>query len=365
MYSVCSTSSKTRTTSQTSIFLSPISRNCSGQPSERYNMAPFLSSDDGRSVASLRTINFAALEDGDRSEVDKLLAASVEYGFFYLDFAKSTVASLPTGKEKLFRLMENYFCQPIDAKMLDSQGKPTRGYVSGGTFSAIDRAKPNESFEHLAIGSYELRQDISKTLPLQFQKNCSLTSYYISTCEYIVDVLLHRLSDVLDLKGDLNLAQDHCHDKPSDTILALLSYPGQLTHQKHTDLGSLTVLFSDQWGLQVIAPQTSQWEWVEPRVNHAVINIGDTLRFLSGKKLYSCVHRVTREGRAGEEGHRYSIAYLLRPNDTTEFSDADDAHTTAKEFVSTKYSAYCATYAEQEKNAVLTGGMEQVLGVHG
>lgn len=146
----------------------------------------------------------------------------------------------------------------------------------------------------------------------------------------------------------------------SETILALLSYPDQLTHQKHTDIGSLTVLFSDEWGLQVVSPETGKWEWVEPQKNQAVINVGDTLRFFTDKKLYSCLHRVVREGIASREGHRYSIAYLLRPDDKAVFKDTDGQLTTSKDFVRAKYEVYAAPHTSQ-KGRVLTGGMEQVL----
>lgn len=143
----------------------------------------------------------------------------------------------------------------------------------------------------------------------------------------------------------------------------MLSYPGQLTHQKHTDLGSLTILFSNQWGLQAVAPASGQWEWIEPRTDDAIINVGDGLRFLTGKRLFSCLHRVVRGGRAGGVGHRYSLAYLLRPEDDCVFDDADGVRRTAKELCDTKYNIYSAPHAEQDKYTVLTGGMEQTLGV--
>jgi isopenicillin N synthase-like dioxygenase len=173
-------------------------------------------------------------------------------------------------------------------------------------------------------------------------------------------VLLDCYSTALGLKGDQHLSRLHNHDEMSETILAMLSYPGQLTHQKHTDIGSLTVLFSDEWGLQVVNPETGKWEWVEPQKHQAVINVGDTLRFFTDKKLYSCLHRVVREGIASHEGHRYSIAYLLRPDDRAVFKDADGQLTTSEDFVRTKYEVYSAPHAAQ-KGMVLTGGMEQVL----
>ncbi|KAK5629438.1 hypothetical protein RRF57_005153 [Xylaria bambusicola] len=312
--------------------------------------------DDQISVASLKTINFALLEKKDRSEVEKLLAACISAGFFYLDFTSSSAENLPVAKKTLLEVMKKYFDQPLEKKAVDSKGVTTRG----GSFSAVNRDRPNESFEHLAIGNYELLQNPLKTLPIIFQQAGDLVQTYVSTCEHVVDVMLDCLSDILGLE---DLRQYHLHNKPSDTILALLSYPGELTHQKHTDVGSLTVLFSDQWGLQVIAPESGRWEWVEPRVYQAVINVGDTLRFFTSKKLYSCLHRVIREGRASLEGHRYSIAYLLRPDNDAAFVDADGARTTAKDFVDAKYHIYSAPHDEQQTSNILTGGMEQILGV--
>ncbi|KAK2783509.1 hypothetical protein FQN52_009629 [Onygenales sp. PD_12] len=312
-------------------------------------------------TASLETVKFAALEQKDASEIKKLLAASVSAGFYYLDFAGSSAAHLPGLKEDLLKVMEEYFNQHDDVKKLDSDGSTTRGYVKHGTFSAVDPNKPNESFEHLAIGTYSLHTSGAATLPGLFQKAGKLVPNYISTCERIVNVLLTSYSHALALP---DLTQHHNHANSSDTILALLSYPGQLTHQKHTDLGSLTILFSDQWGLQVITPSTGQWEWVEPRQRDAIMNVGDGLRFLSGKKLYSCVHRVVRDGRASGEGHRYSIAYLLRPEDEAVFEDADGTKVTARDLAKVKYNTYAAGHEEQAKSSVLTGGMEKVLGVN-
>ncbi|KAF4460671.1 gibberellin 20-oxidase [Fusarium albosuccineum] len=291
-------------------------------------------------TASFETINFSALERRDAKEIDRLMEASRTAGFFYLDFTNSGAARLPKQKRDLLQVMEEYFGQPDDIKQLDGRGKSTRGYVKKGTFTAVDPNSPDESFEHLAISTHELGTNLAATLPTLFKKAGTLA---------------------LGVPGQF--VEYHDHTKSSDTILAMLSYPGKLTHQKHTDLGSITVLFSDQWGLQVVEPSMGQWEWVEPRENEAVINVGDALRFLSGKTLYSCVHRVVRDGRASEEGHRYSIAYLLRPGDDVVLVDADGSKVTARSMTDVKYRAYSADHAEQEKSSVLTGGMEEVLGV--
>ncbi|KAK7591792.1 hypothetical protein V3481_006432 [Fusarium oxysporum f. sp. vasinfectum] len=362
---------------------------------------------DSIPIASIETINYSALERREAKEIEKLMAASRTAGFFYLDFDHSGAAGLPKKKKEVLKAMKEYFSQPDDIKQLDSKGVPTRGYVKKGTFTAVDPSRPDESFEHLAIGTHDLGTNLASTLPALFKKAGTLIPDYVALCERVVDVLLDCYSRALGVPGQF--LEYHDHEKSSDTILAMLSYPGKLTHQKHTDLGKLSpvkilswhALFfpaattydyklqlgywrlwtasadvamrerilvggksrHDEWGLQVVEPSNGNWEWVEPRENDAVINVGDALRFLSGKTLYSCVHRVVRDGRASDEGHRYSIAYLLRPGDDVTFVDADGSRVTAQSLASIKYRAYSADHAEQEKNTVLTGGMEQVLGV--
>lgn len=82
---------------------------------------------DGTRVASLSTINFALLERKDNSEIKKLLSVSSCPGFFYLDFTSSEAESLPTRKMDVLQVMEKYFGQSSDEKILDSRGSTTRG----------------------------------------------------------------------------------------------------------------------------------------------------------------------------------------------------------------------------------------------
>ena len=114
----------------------------------------------------------------------------------------------------------------------------------------------------------------------------------------------------------------------------LLHYPKHedqtnIGHNKHTDIGSLTLLFSEQWGLQVFTPGERRWAWVQPRPHgHATINVGDSLRFLSGKTLYSCLHRVIPVDGQSQKEDRYSIAYFLRPENSAVYEDADGKRVT-------------------------------------
>ena len=92
-------------------------------------------------------------------------------------------------------------------------------------------------------------------------------------------------------------------------------------HIAHTDVGSLTLLFSHQSGLQVLRPGTDQWVDIRPVPGYAIVNIGDSLRHMSGRVFKSCLHRVvpTCPDIGGNE--RLSVIYFLRPKMDAKFRD--------------------------------------------
>lgn len=142
----------------------------------------------------------------------------------------------------------------------------------------------------------------SPRLPSSVQQNIELFDRFISLSHYLLKTLLISLSDVLGLDSIHRFEHSHREGQPTNTTLVLLRYPKNsdvqhVGHNKHTDIGSLTLLFSNQWGLQVMTPEKKEWAFVQPRANHAVINVGDSLRFLSGKRLYSCFLRPENDVR--------------------------------------------------------------------
>jgi isopenicillin N synthase-like dioxygenase len=108
----------------------------------------------------------------------------------------------------------------------------------------------------------------------------------------------------------------------SPDILRLLKYLPQKQEERgppmtpHTDLGTLTLLFTRQPGLQVLPAGTKEWRYVVPREGHAVVNLGDQMSLLTSNVLQTCLHRVVPlPGTAMET--RYSFAYLMRAEDDT------------------------------------------------
>jgi isopenicillin N synthase-like dioxygenase len=208
----------------------------------------------------------------------------------------------------------------------------------------------------------------SENLPEAVREKNNLFDRFISGSHFITMTLLSGLSNALGLKDGARFEDSHRDGKPSRTILVLLRYPKQtaddkgLGHNKHTDIGSLTLLFSEQWGLQVLSPATNRWQFCMPKRDHAIINVGDSLRFLSGHQLHSCVHRVIPITQRQEE-HRYSIAYFLRPEDDVKYQDSKGRILTAKEWHDNKYEVFREGHEKQEQDAILTGGMEKSEGL--
>jgi isopenicillin N synthase-like dioxygenase len=127
------------------------------------------------------------------------------------------------------------------------------------------------------------------------------------------------LSDALGVNTKERLELFHREQHPSPCILRLLKYHEQPLAERgavqtpHTDLGSLTILFTSQPGLQVLPKgSTDAWEFVAPRERCAIVNIGDALAMITGGMLHSSLHRVGPLPNRRMET-RYSFAYLQRP----------------------------------------------------
>ena len=179
-------------------------------------------------------------------------------------------------------------------------------------------------------------------------------------------MILSRLSSELGLTGASRFEAQHADPGPSLSTLGLLRYPkhekgaaeapSNVGHNKHTDVGSLTFLLAAQWGLQYLSLTTKRWEFIEPRPGHAIINVGDSLRFLSGGELASVVHRVVPLKKTQDED-RYSIAYFLRMNDGGVFSDTTGKTWTSNEWHDFKFVVFKNPSVLDAKGQFLTGMM--------
>ncbi|MCJ1267557.1 hypothetical protein MMC22_007442 [Lobaria immixta] len=313
-------------------------------------------------TAPLLIIDFARLLRHDTFEVNRLVEACKTHGFFYLDLQGVETESQPmlADRQSLLLTAKNYFSQAEEIKLRDDRNDPTYGYKRTGTIAGASENKV-DGVETMKVSPVEIIHTDSN-LPVVVKENFSLFKRFVSESHVVVTTLLENLSNALGLQPGARFEELHREGEPSQTILGLLRYPKQdadakgLGLHKHTDGGSLTFLFAEQWGLQVLL--AGGWHYVEPRPGHAIVNVGDTLRFLSGQKFRSCVHRVLPVTERQEED-RYSIIYFLRAEDNAVLKDPEGTVVTAQEWHMRKMEATKQTHAEQALNLALTGGLER------
>ncbi|KAF8974165.1 2OG-Fe-II oxygenase family oxidoreductase [Flammula alnicola] len=314
-------------------------------------------------IASLETIDFSRLLQKDHAEQLKLLALSVRDGFFYLDLQGPKIRKILADRDNVVRMMESYFALPQEEKMKDDRRTHTHGYKPPGTFTGFKKGS-RDCYETLKVAYAEMMSH-SDLLPESVKERSELFESFIGLSHFVNKTLLTTLSDALYLKGSARFEAHHRDDKPSNTTLVLLHYPKQdvdegMGHNKHTDIGSVTLLFTEQWGLQLQQPGSTEWAFVEPRDGHAIINVGDSLRFLSEKRFNSCLHRVVP---VAADEDRYSIAYFLRPENATHLEDTEGRRIKAEEWHDQKYVMFGEPHEKQAMSDMLTGGMERMQGM--
>jgi isopenicillin N synthase-like dioxygenase len=141
-------------------------------------------------------------------------------------------------------------------------------------------------------------------------------------CMDISQTIFRILSEALSLPSGGAFESFHRHSHPSPDVIRLLKYAAHqsdapcVPQTAHTDLGSLTFLFTRSPGLQVQREVGEEWMYVLPKEGHAVVNLGDAMTLFTDGLFRSCLHRVaSMPGQAMQE--RYSFAFLMRPEDTT------------------------------------------------
>lgn len=178
------------------------------------------------------------------------------------------------------------------------------------------------------------------------------------------------LSRALGLDIGQRFEDFHRADQPSPCLLRMLKYHPQAMEERgspqtpHTDLGSLTILFTEQPGLQVLPKGAPDWSFVEPRAGHAIVNIGDGLSMMTNGLFQSCLHRVSPLPNQCMHT-RYSMAYLQRAEAHTRLTGLGSAAIpaastqaevlTSGDWLDRKFNMLRAKTHSEDKQWILTG----------
>ncbi|KAK3172580.1 hypothetical protein OEA41_005904 [Lepraria neglecta] len=347
------------------------------------------------SVAQLETISFEALRSGNTAETAKLFDVCCRDGIFYLDMLGSEPNVLQT-VEDIYELENKMFDLPEDELMLYDIDKLSlrklNGFATlisllrdGSRLSKDPRYKPigrnhgelagnKDGFQSYALpkdGIMKLGREADFKRPQVVDTYMPSLHRFARAISAAASAILLALSSNLMLQSNENLNNVHRTHLPSPDLVRLLKYHAQppsesgSSHVPHTDLGSMTFLFTKQHGLQVIGSESQEWEYVQPRAGCATVNIGDSLSLLTNKLLRSCRHRVSAlPGQAMNE--RYSFAYFLRAEDETlmravksplvsEGGRDEEEVFTSGEWMKMKYAMLRKDTWNQNDNWILTG----------
>ncbi|KAF5363389.1 hypothetical protein D9756_000242 [Leucocoprinus leucothites] len=122
--------------------------------------------------------------------------------------------------------------------------------------------------------------------------------------------------------------KNHDHSAEAETFLRFVKYfpRPEEDEQKsqnvwlkgHTDLVSLTLLFSQPVSALQIMTKDGKWKWVKHVENAIVVNIGDAIEFLSGGYYQSTIHRVRQPPDDQRDYPRVGVIYFVSPHDDVE-----------------------------------------------
>ena len=147
-----------------------------------------------------------------------------------------------------------------------------------------------------------------------------LTKAYMQKAHQIVTVLLQKLSQELGLDSDVLPSKHRLSDSSGDMLrmIKVLSDDMKrvpLTSGAHTDFGSITLLYNNLGGLQILEPKSSKWKYVTPVPGCCIVNLGDAMVKFTNGLFKSSVHRVGCPPGAQANYTRYSVVYFSRPAD--------------------------------------------------
>ncbi|KAK5103158.1 hypothetical protein LTS08_003962 [Lithohypha guttulata] len=271
-------------------------------------------------TAPLLRLSFAKLWDNDLEEVNRLLRACEDLGFFYLDL-RGPGDDILADADNLFRVGENLYDLPLEEKkQYDFMHKNSYFGYKGYGANVVDKTGRTDRNEFYNVSKDDI-MGLSEKLPapkvLDTQR--SLFKSFMTSAHSIITMVLSLLNDHLDLPPG-TLANLHRVDHNSGDQVRLIKAPPQpmddrqLTLGAHTDFGSVTVLFNRLGGLQVLPPgKDAEWCYVKPLPGHAIINLGDAMAVFTNGLLRSNIHRVVSPPGAQADFTRYSLVYFSRP----------------------------------------------------
>lgn len=175
-------------------------------------------------VWGMQTLDYGALLSHDPSEIDKLVNACIEEGYFYLDLRGIDGRRMLADQKETLSLMKRFFDAPIEVKNEFGLISSHLGYEPVGSRTGV-AAGTKDGYEMLKVSRDEIQRDSPK-IPANVKNSGDLTilENAIGSCNTITKVMLSCLSDGLHLHGAGRFENQHRNNRPSTTTVSAHSH---------------------------------------------------------------------------------------------------------------------------------------------
>jgi isopenicillin N synthase-like dioxygenase len=170
----------------------------------------------------MQTIDYGLLLSQDPAEVDKVLRACLEEGYFYLDLKSIDGRRMLDDQQETLKLMKRFFDAPIEEKNEFGLISSHLGYEPVASRTGAFGAGTRDGYEMLKVSRDEIQRGSPK-VPSPIKDNGSLRvlENAIGSCNTITKVILSALSTGMGLTGAARFENHHRNDKPSTTTVSL------------------------------------------------------------------------------------------------------------------------------------------------
>jgi isopenicillin N synthase-like dioxygenase len=229
-------------------------------------------------VYPMQTVDFSRLLSQEPAEIEKLVDCCQTEGFFYIDLQGIDGRRMLDDQQETLRLMKRFFESPLEVKNEFGLVSPHLGYEPVGSRTGV-LENTKDGYEMIKV-SYLItirarhvnscpkvsRDEIQADAPhiprnIKNSGDIKVLENAIAGSNIITKTILSALSTGLGITGAARFENTHRNHRPSTSTLAMMHYipsdpvtDKNIGHQKHTDISSLTLLFSEQWGLQIRPP---------------------------------------------------------------------------------------------------------------
>ena len=222
---------------------------------------------------------------------------------------------------------EEFFRQPAEYKEQAAIKDPniSRGYIPPKARSLAASSSgygERDYVEYFAMGSPKLTGaglfDHANVWPPDSDDMRSIWEQYFAAMEDLTATLLRGFALALGVDEDYftESCDRHCSVLFANGYppLSDQTVPNEIRLGRHTDYGSITILYRDERpsGLQVL--QDGEWRSVPDIPGAYVVNVGDLLARWTNDRWVSTVHRVANPPVLHHGNRRLSIPFFHQPN---------------------------------------------------